>query len=164
MGRIQLVDENRLRLKSQSEQSPGDESLGPEIQLVEDRKRTLTDALGEIVDLMDNADLDSTQYRQFLIRTTGNVTVDVFRTSVLTSLLDEWTKELRQQLQARSLELVLPRNGKSSHSSTRLALGPSMSYHDMMKTFVTSGVHHADDLDSDYLIQLGAEILDEVEQ
>jgi len=98
LGRIQLVDEQLLLLNTRSEQNPTDKSLGPATQLVEARKQTLTDALGHLVDLMDESELDSTQYRQFLIRTTGNVTVDVFRARVMTSLLDEWTQELRQQL------------------------------------------------------------------
>lgn len=98
LGRVQLVDEQLIQLKTRLEQTPGDETLVPETQLVRDRKRTLTDALGNIVDLMDESELDSTQYRQFLIRTTGNVTVDVFRTRVMTSLIDEWTQDLRRQL------------------------------------------------------------------
>jgi len=77
---------------------------------------------------------------------------------------DAEREDIRKSLEARSLEILKPKNGTESTSGTRLQMGPSMSYIDMMQTFVRSGVQRADDLDPEYLIQLGAEVLEEVEQ
>ena len=97
LGRTQLVDEQLIELEKRSQKAPDDMSLTADIELVKQRKKTLTDALKHVVDLMDVSKLDSSQYRQFLIRTTGELTADVFRTSVMKSLLDEWTLELRDR-------------------------------------------------------------------
>jgi DNA repair exonuclease SbcCD nuclease subunit len=75
---------------------------------------------------------------------------------------DEKRENMREILRSRSLEVVKPKNGHTA-SGVRVQMAPSMSYHDMMQTFVRSGVQRADDLDPSYLIQLGAEILEEVE-
>jgi DNA repair exonuclease SbcCD nuclease subunit len=70
----------------------------------------------------------------------------------------------RTQLGARSLEVIPPKNGvqPSSGEGPRLEMTPGMSFQDMLRTYVHAGVQHADGLDTDYLIQLGAEVLEEI--
>jgi len=79
-----------------------------------------------------------------------------------------WTEdareEARKQCGARTLEIVPPKADSSSSHAARLDVSPSMSYQDMVDAFVKSGLAPSDDLDPHYLIQIGREILESLEE
>ncbi len=95
-GRIQLTSEKLDRLSERSAEAPDDASIQDEIRLVTRRKEMVVAAMTTTVDMMDHVGLDSSAYRRLLIRTTGEVTTDVFKGKVAIGLLQEWLEAFRE--------------------------------------------------------------------
>ena len=70
-------------------------------------------------------------------------------------------EDFRQAQGARSLEIVPPVMTKPKTAMPRLEVKPGMSYQDLVETYIRSGLAPAEDLDSDYLMMLGRELLEE---
>ncbi len=81
--------------------------LRAEQRALEQRVHTASNSLTSVVDLMDSRGLDTTEYRQLLIRTTGNVTSDIFDSRVAFGLLDQGWNRFVDWLQANGVSLIL---------------------------------------------------------
>ena len=77
---------------------------------------------------------------------------------------DPEREDLRQQKKARSLEIVSPQDATPKTATPRLVIKPGVSYADLVQTYVRSGVGPMGDLDENYLMSLGSEILAEIEE
>jgi DNA repair exonuclease SbcCD nuclease subunit len=75
---------------------------------------------------------------------------------------DEKRETMRTMVEARSLEVVPPKNGTKTTTGPRLDIAPSASTQDMLERYVCSGVQSSEGLDEQYLLQLGREIMEEV--
>lgn len=80
---------------------------------------------------------------------------------------EEWSEDRReakrQELGARSFEVVPPKI-EAQVQEARIEVDPSTSIQDILDQYVKSGVQPADELDLDYLIQIGRNILEQVEE
>ena len=78
--------------------------------------------------------------------------------------LEDEREEMRTQIGARSLELVPPKTAIVRAKSARIEVDPSMSFSDLLRRYVSSGMHATGGLDEDYLLQIGQDILEEVSE
>ncbi len=69
----------------------------------------------------------------------------------------------RKSLQACSLEIVPEEQFVKDESKPRLAVTPNTSFKESMEQYVLSGLHPTDGLEESYLLQLGNDILMEIE-
>lgn len=76
---------------------------------------------------------------------------------------DDEREDFRQKSGARSVEVEQLSNGVQKAATPRLQIQPGSSYQDLVERYVRSGLVPADDLDPDYLMMLGLEILEEIE-
>jgi len=85
---------------------------------------------------------------------------------IVDSSTDSWSKtrieEERIRLGARSLEIVV-REKNSAPFVPRLDISTNTSFKDAMEKYVRSGLSSVEGLDESYLLQIGNEILEEVE-
>jgi len=95
-GRIKLTNERLAQLGQHLADDPDDKAIQAEINAFEERKRNLTKALSSVADAMDEVELDTAEYRQFLISATGEVTTDVFKTRVALGLVEESLETFRE--------------------------------------------------------------------
>ena len=97
-GRIQLTVDKLAALTTRLVDAPDDEGIQADIRLIERRQKTAVAAMTVTVAMMDRVDLDSTAYRQLVIRATGEVTADVFRGKVAVGLVQEGIDSLKSWL------------------------------------------------------------------
>jgi small conductance mechanosensitive channel len=97
-GRINLAMDKIARLNAQASDNPDNESIQEEIRTITISRKSATDGLHLIANMMDEVDLDSSEYRQLLIRATGEVTADVFKGKVAIGLLQGWLNDFREWL------------------------------------------------------------------
>lgn len=86
----QLALSERDELRSLSRRTTDESeraSITDQRSAVRERLHYLTTSLSETVQLMDELDLDTAQYRDLLIRATGNITTDILDPDVAASLL-----------------------------------------------------------------------------
>jgi DNA repair exonuclease SbcCD nuclease subunit len=78
---------------------------------------------------------------------------------------DDEREDMCKKLKARSFEVFPPKvkSANGQKPGARLEFKPGASYPDMVERYVRSGVQSAEGLDPEYLAQLGAEVLEEVE-
>lgn len=76
---------------------------------------------------------------------------------------DDEREAWRQMTGARSVEVVNEVQHKPEQQGPRIEVGPGMSPQDLLATYVRSGIQPHDDLDEDYLLQLGLDVMEEVE-
>jgi DNA repair exonuclease SbcCD nuclease subunit len=69
----------------------------------------------------------------------------------------------RQSIRARSLEIVPPKEHPTDGSENVHDSPPDASMYDVLERYVKSGIHPTNGLEKEYLLQLGREILEEVE-
>ena len=62
--------------------------------------------LGKTIDLMERLDLDTTVYRQILISSTGEVTVEAIDTRVAGELISRWAKGIRESITANGPNIL----------------------------------------------------------
>jgi DNA repair exonuclease SbcCD nuclease subunit len=75
---------------------------------------------------------------------------------------DDQREEMRTATGARSLEVVPPKVAKTRAQGPRIEVDTGMSFSDLMRRYVKSGVHATGGLEEDYLLQIGRDILEEV--
>ncbi|MEE9180470.1 MAG: mechanosensitive ion channel family protein, partial [Vicinamibacteria bacterium] len=81
--------------------------LRAEQRALEQRVQTASNSLTSVVELMNARGLETTEYRQLLIRTTGNVTSDIFDSRVAFGLVEEGWDRFAAWLKANGISLVL---------------------------------------------------------
>lgn len=95
-GRLELVAEQVARAKQRIADAPDDATLKIEIQVLEEQKNSMSQAMSSTAGILDRLGLDSSAYRRTLIRSTGEVTTDVFRSGVLKGLIADWFEGVQE--------------------------------------------------------------------
>jgi small conductance mechanosensitive channel len=99
-GRIELVTAQLADAEERQSASPDDAAIQSEILALQTRLESDTEALRSTVKLMGELSMDASDYKQLLISSTGEITVDVFDAQVAQGLLAQWADGLRESVVA----------------------------------------------------------------
>lgn len=72
-------------------------------------------------------------------------------------------EQLRKEHKLRSVEVVPPAVQKQKSAGPRMPIEPTMAAQDVIETYVRSGITSTDGLDENYLLQIAAEVMQEIE-
>ena len=100
-GRLDLVSARRREVREEAERSPDDAAFQAEIGEADEALDDVASSLWAICDVMDDLGLDTAEYRQVLIRATGEITGDVLDVDVAIGLFDEAVDALSDWLERR---------------------------------------------------------------
>ncbi|MCX2980674.1 mechanosensitive ion channel [Halieaceae bacterium IMCC14734] len=87
---LEATADQVVALKAGVEVLPGDTELSAKLQLAEGRVASMAAALEAVIVMMDTLELDTTQYRALVLQSTGEITTDVLKPSVVIGLLASW--------------------------------------------------------------------------
>jgi small conductance mechanosensitive channel len=106
-GRIELTTDKLRRSEEHLLQSPDDAVVLEQVRITTLRMQLAVDAMTTTVDMMDQVDMDSSDHRRLLIRSTGEVTTDVFKGKVAIGLLEEWVQDAQEWVRAAAPAYVV---------------------------------------------------------
>jgi small conductance mechanosensitive channel len=86
-----LAIENVAVMRAAATALPGDTKVAARLAVSEARVNISSTALQSVVDLMNQLDLDASQYSQQVVTTTGELTSDVLDVGVIAAIVAEWT-------------------------------------------------------------------------
>jgi small-conductance mechanosensitive channel len=90
----QRVTEVGQRIASATDAAP----LQPALAAANAQYESTLASLALLADLMDRLEIDATEYRQLLVASTGEITVDAIDSDVVGELLSSWTADLRENV------------------------------------------------------------------
>ena len=94
-GQVKLTLEKITGAKEVLAKNPDNAEYQAKLLAEEAKLNRTTQSLQSVVDLMKRLDLESAQYTQLLIQTTGDITGDIFDTEVAFGLLQQWMDNLK---------------------------------------------------------------------
>ncbi len=94
-GQVKLTLEKITRAKEVLAKNPDNAEYQAKLLAEEAKLNRTTQSLQSVVDAMKRLDLESAQYTQLLIQTTGDITGDIFDTEVAFGLLSQWMDNLK---------------------------------------------------------------------
>ncbi|MGW8323836.1 MAG: mechanosensitive ion channel family protein, partial [Thermodesulfobacteriota bacterium] len=94
-GQVKLTLERITGAKEVLGKNPDNAEYQTRLPAEEAKLNRTTQSLQSVVDLMKRLDLESAQYTQLLIQTTGDITGDIFDTEVAFGLLQQWMDNLK---------------------------------------------------------------------
>jgi small conductance mechanosensitive channel len=94
-GQVKLTLEKINGAKEVLVKNPDNAEYQAKLLAEEAKLNRTTQSLQSVVDLMKRLDLESAQYTQLLIQTTGDITGDIFDTEVAFGLLQQWMDNLK---------------------------------------------------------------------
>lgn len=94
-GQVKLTLEQITGAKEVLLKKPDNAEYQMKLVAEEAKLNRTTQSLQSVVDLMKRLDLESAQYTQLLIQTTGDITGDIFDTEVAFGLLQQWMDNLK---------------------------------------------------------------------
>jgi len=106
-GRIKITMDLFEPLNARRESAPDDLALQTQLRALQQRDVALAGALAEVAEMMDQVGLDSSEHRQFLVRSTGNLGTNLFRGRVMLGLMEEWLTGLRDWLAANGPRVIM---------------------------------------------------------
>jgi len=104
--RVELLSARRREDRKSAEGSPDDATLQAAVRAAEEALDDAATSLWAICDVMDDLGLKTAEYRQVLIRATGEITGDVLDVDVLTGLFDDAVAAARDWLDRRGPPLL----------------------------------------------------------
>jgi small conductance mechanosensitive channel len=94
-GQVKLTLERIAGAKEVLVKNPDNAEYQSRLPAEEAKLNRTTQSLQSVVDLMKRLDLESAQYTQLLIQTTGDITGDIFDTEVAFGLVQQWMDNLK---------------------------------------------------------------------
>ena len=91
---LELALDDVIMLKSTVATLPGNTDLADWLSAVETRVKLAAKSVQDIVALMNALGLETRQYRQQVLKVTGEITTDVLDVGIVASLLSEWSKAI----------------------------------------------------------------------
>jgi small conductance mechanosensitive channel len=91
----QLEDSNQQLKNALEDQKP---PIQARINIYNERVKGLSGSLSAIIKAMDSREMDTSEYSQLLIQTTGEITAKVLDRKVLAGMLQQWLKQIKQWL------------------------------------------------------------------
>ena len=95
LGQEQVSDSKQQLANALDDQKP---PIQARLNAYAERLKFLSDSLSDVVRFMDKRDLDTAEYSQLLIQTTGEITTKVLDRRVAISIFQQWLKQLREWL------------------------------------------------------------------
>jgi small conductance mechanosensitive channel len=89
-GQIQITVSERSRAEANLSVDKDNPDLKAHLRLVQKKLSILTSSLRTTIDLMDDSSIDSSSYRQMLIRVTGELTTDILKPKIFIGLVNNW--------------------------------------------------------------------------
>jgi small conductance mechanosensitive channel len=89
-GQIQITVPERDRAEANLSADKENPELKAYLRLVQKKISTLTSSLRTTIDLMDDSEIESSTYRQLLIRVTGELTTDILKPKIFIGLVTNW--------------------------------------------------------------------------
>jgi small conductance mechanosensitive channel len=89
-GQIQIAVPERDRAEANLSADKENPDLKAHLRLVQKKLSILTTSLRKTIDLMDDSEIDSSTYRQLLIRVTGELTTDILKPKIFIGLVTNW--------------------------------------------------------------------------
>jgi small conductance mechanosensitive channel len=93
-ARIELTLERISALQNRLKETPDDAELQTELTAFEARRDRATASLSTAIDLMDRLGLETAEYRELLIQSTGQITTDILDTDVALGLFGRWMNSI----------------------------------------------------------------------
>jgi len=91
---LEISLHNVIGLRAGVDVLPDDAELKAKVAIAEDRVQETADALERIVAMMEEMELDTTEFQQQLLTATGAITTDVFNFKVIGNLLSRWGQSI----------------------------------------------------------------------
>ena len=88
---VHLALDNVSVMREAAEALPTNEEVTSRLAVSEARVKQASSSLQSAVKLMNDLDLDSSHYRQQLVKTTGELSSDLLNVSVVSGIVSEWT-------------------------------------------------------------------------
>jgi len=105
-GRLELTAEQLKRAKQRALDAPDDADVKAQIQVLEAQRTSMSQAMTATAGVLDRMGLDSSTHRKTLIKSTGEVTTDVFRLEVFKGLIADWFEDLQKWFLANGRALA----------------------------------------------------------
>ena len=88
---LELAVNDVATLRAAAATLPNNSGLADRLSAAETRVRMTARAMQEIISLMNALDLNTRQYRQQILKLTGEITTDVLDVGIMANLIKEWT-------------------------------------------------------------------------
>lgn len=105
-GQIQLAATQKSRAESNLSNNPDDQGAKSKFSGAQRQVNILTDSLRSTIEIMEENNIDSTLYRQLLIRTTGELTTDILKPSIFMGLIENWWHRVIKLVKKYSAEIL----------------------------------------------------------
>jgi small conductance mechanosensitive channel len=93
--RVRLAAEQKSSLTEKLKATPDSTDLQAELRAAESKLEGSTATLSHTTDLMEQLELDTAEYRQLLIETTGQLGTEILDTKVAFGLFQQWLNRLK---------------------------------------------------------------------
>jgi small conductance mechanosensitive channel len=103
---LQLAQEDVTVLRAAAAALPADTDVAARLAVHEARIKIATDSLQSVVNMMNELELDSSDYSQQLVTTTGELTADVLDVSVLSGILSDWSASVANLIKSKGPQLL----------------------------------------------------------
>jgi small conductance mechanosensitive channel len=87
--------------------TPADEDLKVELKLQELRRTSTVDNLRTVAALLEKLEIDSSEYKSLILRTSGDVSTGILETGVWANLLKQWGESTWEFMGENSLNWIL---------------------------------------------------------
>lgn len=104
---IELNSENVKSLRFRLSLATDDADLETEIRVAEYVRGYLARHLGATANLLKQFDIDTSEYKSLVVQITGDLSVDIFHTSVLGALLKKWSTNIWNWTAENGLNLLV---------------------------------------------------------
>jgi len=105
-GRVELLVARRSEARKAAEGLPDDAALQAAVRAADEALDEAASSLWSICDVLDDLGLKTAEYRQVLIRATGEITEDVLDIDVLSGLFDEAADAVSHWLDRRGPPII----------------------------------------------------------
>ena len=103
---LQLALEDVTVLRAATAALPADTDVAARLAVHEARVKIATDTLQSIVNMMNELELDTSDYSQQLVTTTGELTSDVLDVGVLSGILSDWSASVADLVKSKGPQLL----------------------------------------------------------
>jgi small conductance mechanosensitive channel len=97
-GRLRVSSTSKLRLVDQIKKQPDSAEFRAQLAILEERLTRAKSHLANSTTLLESQGIDTAEYRQILIESTGEITADVFDPEVALGLFEAWREQLGDRL------------------------------------------------------------------
>ena len=103
---LQLAQEDVTVLRAATAALPADTDVAAKLAVHEARIKIATDSLQSIVNMMNQLELDTSDYSQQLVTTTGELTADVLDVGVLSGIVSDWSASVADLVKSKGPQLL----------------------------------------------------------